>query len=389
MDWKIPLSDIEITERDVEAVERVLRSKWLSMGAVTQEFEQVFARFVGVKHAFAVTNATAALHLAYMALGLGPDDEIIVPSLTFVATANAVLYTGARAVFADIKGADDLNISAEDIRRRITPRTKAITVMHYGGYVCDMQEILAVAEEHGLAVIEDAAHAPGASLGDRKAGTFGDVACFSFFSNKNLTTGEGGMVVTDRDDLAEKLRLMRSHGMTTLTWDRHKGHAHSYDVVALGYNYRIDEMRSALGLVQLEQLEKRNQRRQEIVDEYRLQFSETRGLSVPFSKVKRGSAHYIFPVLLDNAEERAPFIAELKANGIQTSIHYPPVHLFEYYRERFDYVPGALPLTEDACSRQVTLPLYPTMREGDIQFVCDIVNKTLSDLNRSADKGSV
>lgn len=383
MDWKIPLSDIEITEQDVEAVERVLRSKWLSMGAVTQEFERSFASFIGVKHAFAVTNATAALHLAYMALGLGPGDEVIAPSLTFVATANAILYTGARPVFADINGADDLNISAEDIRRRITPRTKAITVMHYGGYVCDMTEIMAIAEEYKLALIEDAAHAPGATLGDRRAGTFGDVACFSFFSNKNLTTGEGGMVVTDRDDLAERLRLMRSHGMTTLTWDRHKGHAHSYDVVALGYNYRIDEMRSALGLVQLEHLEQRNQRRQEIVDEYRAKLSETPGLSIPFSKVKHGSAHYIFPVLLGSADLRGPFITELKAQGIQTSIHYPPVHLFEYYRERFDYAPGALPITEDACSRQVTLPLYPTMREGDIQFVCDIVNQTLSDLSRS------
>ncbi|HKS27270.1 MAG TPA: DegT/DnrJ/EryC1/StrS family aminotransferase [Pyrinomonadaceae bacterium] len=383
MDWKIPLSDIEITEQDVEAVERVLRSKWLSMGAVTQEFERSFASFIGVKHAFAVTNATAALHLAYMALGLGPGDEVIAPSLTFVATANAILYTGARPVFADINGADDLNISASDIRRRITPRTKAITVMHYGGYVCDMTEIMAIADEYKLALIEDAAHAPGASLGDRKAGTFGDVACFSFFSNKNLTTGEGGMVVTDRDDLAERLRLMRSHGMTTLTWDRHKGHAHTYDVVALGYNYRIDEMRSALGLVQLEHLQQRNQRRQEIVDEYRAKLSETPGLSIPFSKVKHGSAHYIFPVLLKSAEMRGPFITELKAQGIQTSIHYPPVHLFEYYRERFDYAPGALPITEDACSRQVTLPLYPTMREGDIQFVCDIVNQTLSDLSRS------
>jgi dTDP-4-amino-4,6-dideoxygalactose transaminase len=380
MNWKIPLSDIEIGDTEVAAVEKVLRSKWLSMGGVTQEFEQAFARFLGVKHAFAITNATAALHLAYMALGLGPGDEVVVPSLTFVATANAILYTGARPVFAEIKSPQDLNISPEDIKRRITPRTKALAVVHYGGYVCDMEAIAAIAEEHGLPLIEDAAHAPGTVLNGRKAGTFGDLGCFSFFSNKNLTTAEGGMVVTDRDDLAERIRLMRSHGMTTLTWDRHRGHAHTYDVVALGYNYRIDEIRSALGLSQLDRLEARNARRQQLVDYYRSELSGVGGLSVPFEHVSAGAAHYIFPILLDNAETRLDFIRGLKEEGIQTSIHYPPIHLFKYYRERFGYAPGDLPVTEDVCARQVTLPLYPTLGEAEIKYVCDIVRKTISRL---------
>jgi dTDP-4-amino-4,6-dideoxygalactose transaminase len=254
-------------------------------------------------------------------------------------------------------------------------------VVHYGGYICDMPQISAIAEKHGLALIEDAAHAPGAVLNGRKAGTFGDLACFSFFSNKNITTAEGGMVVTDRDDLAERLRLMRSHGMTTLTWDRHRGHAHTYDVVALGYNYRIDEIRSALGLAQLGPLEARNARRQQIVNRYRSELSGTGGLSIPFAHVPSGAAHYIFPVLLDKADVRLDFMQRLKEEGIQTSIHYPPIHLFEYYRERFAYAPGDLPTTENVCARQVTLPLYPTMEEAEIGLVCDIVRQTLADLN--------
>ena len=243
MQWRIPLSDINFGPEEEQAVLEVIRSRWLTMGAVTQGFEQELAEYAGVKHAIAVTNATAALHLACVAAGLGPGDEAILPSLTFVATANAVRYTGARPVFADVEGVDSLNISPAAIEARITPRTRAILVVHYGGYACDMPAILEIARRHDLAVIEDAAHAIGSRLDGRMLGTWGAIGCYSFFSNKNMTTGEGGMLVTDDDGLAEKLRVLRSHGMTSLTWDRHKGHAWSYDVVDLGYNYRIDEVR--------------------------------------------------------------------------------------------------------------------------------------------------
>jgi dTDP-4-amino-4,6-dideoxygalactose transaminase len=215
-----------------------------------------------------VFNATQALHL-HISLGIGPGDEVIVPSMTFVATANAVCYTGADVRFAEISSLSDLTISPADIVERITPKTKAIMVMHYGGYPCRMNEILAIAEKHHLGVIEDAAHAPGASLQGRALGSWGDVGCFSFFSNKNLSTGEGGMLVTARDDIAEKVRLLRSHGMTSLTWERHQGHAYSYDVVDLGYNYRIDEIRSALGMVQLNKLDGNNKQRKYLTDLYR------------------------------------------------------------------------------------------------------------------------
>ncbi len=256
--WKVPLADLNYDEAEEKAVLDVLRSRWLTMGSVTQAFENEFAALLKTRHALAVSNATVALHLACLAVGVGPGDEVIVPSLSFVATANAVLYAGAEVRFADILGPHDLTIDPASVASQITPRTKAIIVMHYGGYPCQMPAILEIARAHGLAVIEDAAHSPGAWLDRRHLGTLGDIGCFSFFSNKNLSTGEGGMLVTDRPELADKLRLMRSHGMTSLTWDRHQGHAYSYDVVELGYNYRIDEIHSALGREQLRKLEAGN-----------------------------------------------------------------------------------------------------------------------------------
>jgi dTDP-4-amino-4,6-dideoxygalactose transaminase len=379
LEWRVPLADIDLGEEEIQAVNAVLRSKWLTMGEATQRFEAAFAEYLGVKHAFAVSNATVSLHLANAALGVGPGDEVIVPSLTFVATANAVRYTGARPVCVDIAGEDDLDISPEAIEAAITPATKVITVMHYGGYPCDMDAIHAIARRRGLAVIEDAAHAPGAELGGKKAGTLSDVGCFSFFSNKNLATGEGGLIVTDRDDLAEQIRLMRSHGMTTLTWDRHKGHAYSYDVVTLGYNYRIDEMRAAMGLVQLAKLERNNARRGEITARYWQAFAGT-GLALPFRASRGRSAYHIFPVLLPPGVERIAFIDNLRAKGIQTSIHYPPVHQFSYYRQQS---PGVrLPITEDVAAREVTLPLYPTMSDEQVEWVIAAVVGALEILSQ-------
>ena len=209
MSWKYPLSDIDIDKREIEAVKEVLCLKWLTMGEVTQKFEDEFQKFIGVKHAIAVTNCTAALHLALKGLGIGHGDEVIVPSLTFVATSNAILYVDAKPVFADITSLDNWNISPEDIEKKISSRTKAIIVMHYGGYPCDMDSINYIAEKHNLFVIEDAAHAPGAEYNGKKCGSLSDVGCFSFFSNKNMTTGEGGMITTDDDALANKIRLMR------------------------------------------------------------------------------------------------------------------------------------------------------------------------------------
>jgi len=372
--WKVPLADVTLGPEEIAAVTEVLQSGWLSMGPKTQEFEDRFAHFLGVKYTFAVANGTAALHLACEVLGMGPGDEVLCPALTFVASANAIIYNGARPVFVDVTGPQDLNLSVADAASKVSGRTRAIMVVHYGGYPCDMEAIAALAGRHGLKIIEDCAHAPGAvyhsSQGPRLLGTLGDIGCFSFFANKNLTTGEGGMVVTNDDELAGKIKTARSHGMTTLTWDRHRGHSFSYDVVARGYNYRLDEMRSALGLVQLNRLEPGNARRQELTYAYRAQLKDLDHLEVPFRDFPGGSAHHLFPILLRDCGGRTDFMAALAQQSIQTSIHYPPVHLFSYYRSLWEAGHDhRLPLTEEISARLVTLPLFPAMTMAQLDTV--------------------
>jgi dTDP-4-amino-4,6-dideoxygalactose transaminase len=381
MNWRVPLADLDIGLEEESAVLEVLRSRWLSMGEVTKRFEGEFADFIGAKHALAVTNATAALHLACVAIGLGAGDEVLVPSLTFVASANAIRYTGATPVFVDIESVDRLNISPAAMEALITDRTRAILVVHYAGYACDMKAILEIAGRHDLAVLEDSAHAIGSEVDGRKLGTLGRIGCFSFFSNKNMTTGEGGMLVTDDDALAEHLRILRSHGMTSLSWDRHKGHASTYDVVALGYNYRIDEMRSALGRVQLGKLPVSNERRRRLTMLYRELLSElTPQIQMPFANVPVDSAescYHILPVLLPSTVERDRFMEDMKAQGIQTSIHYPPIHRFQIYEAGWSSRNQPLPLTEDVSAREVTLPIYATMRDEQVEWVVRAAEQAL------------
>ncbi|MCX6896751.1 MAG: DegT/DnrJ/EryC1/StrS family aminotransferase [Verrucomicrobia bacterium] len=290
-DLQIPLSDLDYGPEEEAAVLRVLKSRWLSMGPETKAFEEEFAALTGTRHAQAVANGTAALHLAFLALGLQPGDEIIQPAVNFVATANMSRALGITPVFADIVSLAEPALDPAEIERLITPRTRAVVVMHYGGYPCRMAEISALCRKHKLALIEDACHAVGAvyaAAHGRQAGNLGDIACFSFFSNKNIAVGEGGMITTNRDDLAEKIRLLRSHGMSTLTWDRHRGHAATYDVLAHGYNYRIDDIRSALGRAQLAKLLRNNQRRRESTAVYweRLTPLEKKGWFLPYKKLK-------------------------------------------------------------------------------------------------------
>lgn len=378
MNWKIPLSDVDFGVEENLAVQEVLKSGWLTMGEVTQKFEQEFAELHQVKHALAVANGTAALHLACTALGIGPGDEVIVPSLTFVATANAIRYTGATVVFADITSSTDLCVSPASIESAISSATRAVMLMHYAGYACDMPRIMEIARSHKLWIVEDAAHAAGASLNGRFLGTFGDIGCYSFFSNKNMTTGEGGMLVTNSDELADKLRILRSHGMTTLTWDRHQGHAWSYDVVALGYNYRIDELRAAIGRVQLAKLNHNNKRRGELTRLYQETLQElVPEVIVPFQEAKGLPGYHIMPILLPTGTDRIKFMETMKAVGIQTSIHYPPIHHFSIYLAESQKAAGRLSLTEFVADREVTLPLYPKLSHDDVLQVARAVQRAI------------
>jgi dTDP-4-amino-4,6-dideoxygalactose transaminase len=378
--WKITLSDISISQKEEAAVLKILRSRWFTMGETTKRFENEFKELHKAKHAIAVTNCTAGLHLANLALGIGTKEEVICPSLTFVATANSILYAGARPVFADIISQTNLNISPKDIERKINKKTKAIIVVHYGGYPCDMKKINNIAQKHRLAVIEDCAHAPLVKYKNKYLGTFGDIGVFSFFSNKNMTTAEGGMILTNNDNLAAKMRSLRSHGMTSLTLDRHKGHAYSYDVLDLGFNFRIDEIRSALGLAQLKRVAIFNKKRNLLTAYYRELFRDIPEIRVAFSDydLEESSCH-IFPVLVKNNAIRNGLQAFLKSAGIQTSIHYPPVHQFSYYRHRFGRM--NLPITESVASRILTLPLFPTLTKAKVNF---IINKIKGYFSKTA-----
>ncbi len=377
MKWKVTLSDLNFDQRERKMVDRVIRSKWLTMGETVQKLEKNFADFVGAKHAIAVSSGTAALHLAMRALEIKPDDEVIVPSLSFVASSNAILYVGAKPVFVDISSLNDFNLSCDDLKKKITSKTKAIVVVHYGGYLADMEKIKKIARKHKLFIIEDSAHAIGADLSAKMAGTLGDVGCFSFFSNKNLATGEGGMVVTDDDRLARKIKLLRSHGMTSMTLNRHKGHAYSYDVVELGYNYRMTEISAALGILQLEKLIKGNKKRKALTDLYVANLKEADSLSIPFQDYPRKSSYHLFPILLDKNINRKKFMELLKKEGIQSSIHYPSIHKFSYYRKNLKGSQTKLPLTEYVGTHEVTLPLHPLLKKEDVIFVCEKIKKIL------------
>jgi dTDP-4-amino-4,6-dideoxygalactose transaminase len=377
MKWKIALSDLNFDQHERKVVSQVIQNKWLTMGEMVKKLERNFANFLGVKHAIAVSSGTAALHLALRALNIKTEDEVLVPSLTFVASANAILYLGAKPVFVDITSLSDLNISCDDLENKITPKTKAIMVVHYGGYLADMERIKKIAKKHNLFVIEDAAHAIGAKFKSKMAGGIGHIGCFSFFSNKNMATGEGGMIVTNHDKFAQKIGLLRSHGMTSLTWDRHKGHAYSYDVTELGYNYRMTEMNAALGIEQLKKLRRSNQIRKSLIKIYIGNLEGTKGFSIPFLNYPRDSAFHLFPILLEKDMDREKFMQALRRKKIQTSIHYPPIHKFSYYQKNFKASQKKLPLTEYVGKHEVTLPLHPLLKKEDILFVCDQIKKVL------------
>jgi dTDP-4-amino-4,6-dideoxygalactose transaminase len=368
-DWRIALSALNYGPEEEAAALRVLRSGWISMGPEVQAFEQEIAGLQSVRHAFAAANGTGALHLALAAIGIGPGDEVIQPALNFVAAANMTAALGARPVFADVISLDEPTIDPAAIEALITPRTRAVVIMHYGGYLCRTAEIQALCAERGLLLVEDACHAIGAADVDgRVAGSLGDIGVFSFFSNKNLATGEGGMVVTDRDDLAQRVRLLRSHGMTTLSWDRQKGHSRGYDVELNGFNYRLDDIHAALGREQLKKLAAGNQRRAELTDRYRRRLGQSPDWIVPFGSAATPSAFHLMPVVAPGAALRQRAVDALVAERIQSSFHYPDITGFAAFADGGHASP---PVTAEFADRVITLPLHPRLTDEDVDLVCD------------------
>jgi dTDP-4-amino-4,6-dideoxygalactose transaminase len=353
------------------------------MGPRTQEFEQVFADHLGCKHAIALANCTAALHLAYLAAGVGPGDEVIVPPITFVATAAAARYCGAEPVFADIKGSHDLGIDPEDVAHKITPRTKAVCAVHYGGYAADIEALRGICEDAGIALIEDAAHSPSATpVGDdRRLGTIGLAGCFSFFSNKVLSCGEGGLLSTNDDEVAAQVRSLRSHALTSGTWDRHRGHAHGYDVIGLGYNYRMDEPRAALLTARMQGLEADIAERRRLVHRYRELLAGQAGVTIPYEDDEVDvSSCYVMPLVLEDHELRDPLRAHmLEQHKVQTSVLYPALHELSAYTDRASDLPRA----EFVGRAEITLPLFPTLSEADQDRVVASLKDGLRELTRA------
>lgn len=372
MNYKIPLFDLNFDENEEQAVLETLKSKWISAGPKTLEFEDKFSQMLKVKHSVALSNCTVALHLAMKLLDIKEGDEVICPSLTFVATCNAIRYVNATPVFADIVSTKDLTIDPIDIEKKITHKTKAIIAMHFAGFSCDMDAIMALAKKYNLKVIEDACHGPLSEYKGQKLGAIGDIGCFSFFSNKNISTGEGGMLTTNNSDYFERAKLLRSHGMTSMSYERAKGHSTTYDVIDNGYNYRMDDIRSSIGVVQLDKIQQDLERRAEIREMYLTKLSSNDAIVIPFSDRKDFSSNYIFPIVLKNSnfEERDKIREKLAEAGIQTSVHYPAVHRFSIY----DAFSSELEKTEYISDTLITLPMYSKLSEVQVNYICETLN---------------
>jgi dTDP-4-amino-4,6-dideoxygalactose transaminase len=372
--WKLPLFELNYNSRETNAVKEVLNSKWLTMGEKTLKLEDDFSNYLGKKNkCIAVSSCTAALHLSMIAAGVKRGDEVIVPSLSFIAQLNIIKTLGANPILVDCNSLDDWNMNLSSVLNKITLKTKVIVILHFAGYPCNItDELISLCKKKNIILIEDVAHAPGAEINKKKCGTIGDIGCFSFFSNKNISAGEGGLITTKNKMLEKKIRLLRSHGMTVLSLDKTKGRSVNYDVLLPGFNYRIDEIRSSLANIQLEKLDKANFHRQKNVLLYKKLLKGTK-IGLPFANLAKNiiSAYHILPILLPKNVDRKKVVIYLKKNGVQTSIHYPAFWSFTEYKNVFDA--NLFPTTNEITSRELTLPLYPTMDKNNIKFVCDLL----------------
>jgi perosamine synthetase len=375
----IPYGRQSIDEEDIKAVVEVLRSDWLTTGPKVAEFERAFAAYVGAEDAVAVSSGTAALHAAMYALEIVPEDEVIVPAMTFASTANCVVFQGGTPIFCDVDP-DTLLIDISSAESKITSRTKAIIAVDYTGHPCDYDELQTVANKHRLAVVADACHSLGGKYKERPVGSLAELSVFSFHPVKHITTGEGGMITTDKSDLANRLRIFRNHGITTDFKQREEQGSWYYEMVELGYNYRITDIQCALGLSQLRKLSLWLSRRREIARIYSEAF-----LDVPFItplKVRTDVSHayHLYPIQLELESltcDRAVIFSFLRSSGIGANVHYIPVHLHPFYRKRFGTKPGECPIAESAYKRLLTLPMHPNMSAQDIDKVVSKVKESV------------
>jgi perosamine synthetase len=375
----MPYGHQQIDDEDINAVIEVLRSDWITTGPKVAEFEEAFAAYVGSKYAVSFSSGTAALHGAAFAAGLGPGDEAITTPMTFCATANCVLYQGAKPVFADVCP-DTLNIDPDEVKRHITQYTKVVLPVDYAGHPADLQSILELASSHGLVVIEDACHALGAEYRSRRVGSISHMTVFSFHPVKHITTGEGGMVTTDDAKLARQLRTFRNHGIDSDARERQANGHWSYEMVALGYNYRLTDIGCALGISQLGKLEANLTRRREIASRYTTAFQEMPGVVSPAARTAVIPAWHLYPIRLDLSKlrvDRSKIFRALRAEGLGVNVHYIPVHLHRYYRDHFGYLGGEYPVAERAYEDLISLPIFHGMRDQDIDDVIETVTKVM------------
>ncbi len=374
-----------ISEEEIDEMTDTLRSGWLSMGPKTIRFEEEFNKYIGAKRSVAVSSWTAAGHLTLEAFGIERGDEVIVPTMTFPATAEIVCYFGAKPVIVDVDE-DTLNISLEEIEKAITPKTKAIIPVHYGGQPCDLDEIQAIANAHNLKVLEDAAHSLPATYKDKKIGTISDVTCFSFYATKTLSTGEGGMICTNNEEIAERCAIMRLHGINRDAWKRYsEAGSWYYEVVAPGYKYNFTDLQASLGLPQLKKVDAMWEWRKKIASRYFDGLKNLDLIKLPVVKSDRESSWHLFPVRLNLemlTKNRAQIIDELKNNNVGVGVHFMPVHQHLYYSETFNLDDKNFPIASAAFPRLMSLPIYPGMTDQSVEKVINTVTDLLNKFRR-------
>jgi len=374
----LPYNLPDISDTEIDAVVETLRSGWLAPGPRVRAFEEDFAAAAGVKHAIALDSATAGMHLALVASGIGPGDEVITTPTTFAATVNVIIHAGATPVLADIR-LEDYCIDPAAIERAITPRTRAIMPVHHGGSACRMEEILDIARRHDLRVFEDAAHGLGTRIGGRPPGGFGDATIFSFYPTKNITSGRGGMLTTDDDALAERCRLLALHGMSNDAWDRYTERgAWAYRVLAAGYNYAMSDYQAALGHAQFARLGEFQRQRMKLARRFNDRFASLPEIVPPQERNGTTHAWHLYVVRLRPAMltiSRDEFVVRLKERGIGASVHFIPIHHHPYYRETYGWAPGDFPVADQAFATMMSLPLYTRMTEAEVDRVSTAVEE--------------